>query len=117
VSEVSVADIASLATVVSSIAVAETLVLLLLQLQHNNRNQRALIQQGRSARQVEMLYAISQPHVQMSFVKGYAGDTLTAGDHWTFINFVYAMLINLEDSFLQHRAGTIDPSSWESDVV
>jgi hypothetical protein len=108
-------DISSLA---SSIAVFVTLVFLVIQTRQTNRNQRALMQQGRSARSVELLAKMADPYLSDLIVRSERGDlTLKTSEVNSLIRTYGAWVLNYEDSFLQYQAGTLDSASWDSDVV
>lgn len=111
-------DFASLGTLISSLAVLVSLGLLGLQVRQANRNQRALMQQGRSARTVDILLRMSE--LQMAGVLGQVyrcDETLDEAQIISFYGFASATFWNSEDSFLQHRAGTLDAASWATDVA
>jgi hypothetical protein len=75
----SLADLASLA---SSVAVVVSLLFLGLQIRQTNRNQRSLMQQGRSARNVELLSRLSDPRVsdcRFPFVEAFCAKCAVAG--------------------------------------
>src|SRR5437764_15388103 len=74
ISSMSLADLASLA---SSVAVVVSLLFLGQQIRQSNRNQRSLMQQGRSARNVELLSRRSDPRVSDVISRGASGQTLT----------------------------------------
>ena len=105
----SLSDLASIGSFISGVAVVVTLALLLVQTRQTNRNQRALMQQGRCARTVSALMALSQPRQSDILVRAEAGDlTLTASEAQSYIRLCGAFFANYEDSFLQFRAGTLD---------
>jgi hypothetical protein len=64
----SLSDLASLGSFVSGVAVVATLVFLGLQMRQTNLNQRALMQQGRSARTADSMLRISE--ASEVFVRG-----------------------------------------------
>ena len=70
----SLSDLASIGSFVSGVAVVVTLALLLIQTRQTNRNQKALMQQGRSARTVELLMTLSEPRQSEIIVRAEAGD-------------------------------------------
>jgi len=111
-------DLASVGSLVSSLAVLASLGLVGLQVQQSNRNQRALMQQGRSARTVDILLRMSEP--QMAGVLGriYRCDqTMDEAEIISFYGFASATFWNSEDSFLQYKAGTLGEASWATDVA
>ena len=57
----SLGDLASLASLVSSVAVLVSLLFLGFQMRQSNRNQRSLMQQGRSDRNVDLLSRLTDP--------------------------------------------------------
>ena len=69
----SLADIASLA---SSAAVLVSLLFLGLQIRQSNRNQRSLMQQGRSTRNVDLLSRLTDSKLSDIWVRVSAGETL-----------------------------------------
>ena len=120
----SLSDLASLGSFVSGLAVLASLAFLYFQMRQMTeqvrqaeRNQRALMQQGRSTRSITTNLTLAQPAITGIFYRGLNGDeTLTAVELLSFIQLISAMLINYEDSFLQHRAGTLSAESLASDM-
>lgn len=106
-------DLAALGSFVSGIAVVITLIFLLVQTRQTLRNQRSLMQQGRTARIVDLIFRQTEPELMDVMVRGRAGDiTLEPLQIETFLNVARASLISMEDTYLQHQLGTIDPSVW-----
>jgi len=73
-------SLAELASLASSVAVVVSLVFLGLQIRQSNRNQRSLMQQGRSARNVELLSRLSDPRVSDVISRAANGETLSDQD-------------------------------------
>ena len=114
----SLSDLAALGSFVSGLAVVVTLILLLLQMQQTNRNQRSLMQQGRSARMMQALALNAEPHVGALFARVEAFDTeLSTADVNAYIRVLASWYWTYEDSFLLYRAGTLDAESWNSDLA
>jgi hypothetical protein len=112
----SLSDLASLGSFVSGVAVLVTLFFLLLQMRQSNRNQKSLMQQGRSARAAATNIATAHPDIARILNLGLNGDeALNDTELVSFYQVMAAMFINFEDSFRQHRAGTLDDESLESD--
>jgi len=109
------ADLAAVGTLVSSLAVIVTLLFLVLQLRQTSRNQKSLMQQGRSARYVEIISARTQPHLGESFSRALHNEPLDNSQWAAVTAHVDAYFWHFEDCFLQFEAGTIDQASWESD--
>ena len=111
-------DLAAVGALVSGIAVVFSLIFLALQIRQTNRNQRSLMQQGRSARNVEILLKMSDPFVSALIAEADRNcATLDATKIWAFYGFAGAIFWTYEDSFLQFRAKALDVGSWESDAT
>jgi hypothetical protein len=108
----SLADLASLA---SSVAVVVSLIFLGLQIRQSNRNQRSLMQQGRSARNVELLSRLSDPRVSDVISRAANGETLTDQDCFVLYSYMTSVFWSYEDCFFQFHLGMLDPKSWASD--
>ena len=108
----SLADLASLA---SSVAVVVSLLFLGLQIRQSNRNQRSLMQQGRSARNVELLSRLSDPRVSDVISRAANGETLTDQDCFVLYSYMTSVFWSYEDCFFQFHLGMLDPKSWASD--
>jgi hypothetical protein len=109
-------NLASIGSFVSGIAVVITLIFLLLQMRQANLNQRALMQQMRSARSIDTILRESDRYLCENIALAFNNDT--GMDETQILSFVQSMeatLFNWEDSFLQLKAGTIDATSFESD--
>src|SRR5215470_13677520 len=85
ISSMSLAELASLA---SSVAVVVSLLFLGLQIRQSNRNQRSLMQQGRSARNVELLSRLSDPRVSEVISRAANGETLTDQDCFVMYGYL-----------------------------
>jgi hypothetical protein len=114
----SLSDLASIGSFVSARVTTTAAPLLLVQTRQTIRNQRALMQQGRSARSAELLMRLSEPRPSDIIVRAEAGDlTLTPSEAQSYFRLCAAFFSNYEDSFLQFRAGTMDRRSWEPDLA
>jgi hypothetical protein len=114
----SLADLASVGSFASGAAVVVSLVFLALQMRQTNANQKSLMQQGRSARTVDMLMKMSEPVLSETIVGAFGGGV--AGEPariFAFYSFACACFWNYEDSFLQFRAKTLDASGWATDEL
>ena len=106
-------DLAALGSFISGIAVVVTLVFLLVQTRQTLKNQRSLMQQGRTTRIVDLIFRQTEPQLTDVMVRGRSGDaTLEPLQVETFLSVARASLISMEDTYLQHQHGTIDPSVW-----
>jgi len=110
-------DLASLASLVSSVAVLVSLLFLGFQMRQSNRNQRSLMQQGRSDRNVDLLSRLTDPKLSDILVRVSGGETLTDAEYFVLYGFAAAVLWSYEDSFFQFHSGMLDSKSWASDVA
>jgi hypothetical protein len=113
----SLSDLASLGGVVSGVAVVISLAFLALQIRQANANQRSLMQQGRSARTVDMLMKMSEPMLNETILAAFGGAAGDPARVSAFYFFACACFWNYEDSFLQFRAKTLDASGWATDEL
>lgn len=110
----SLSDLASLGSFVSGIAVLVSFVFLALQMRQSNINQQALIQMGRSTGVIESIYHQLDPQLRSVMQRGRRGDpSITEDEIETFVLSSYAMFLRFEDTYLEHRAGTIHHRAWE----
>ena len=108
-------DISSLA---SSVAVFVTLVFLAVQAWQTNRNQRALMQQGRTARWMDIALRQTEPELAAALDQAWRADPALVASQVHAINLLnVAILWGIEDSFLQHRAGLLDDGSWATELA
>jgi hypothetical protein len=114
----SLSDLASFGSFISGIAVFLSFIFLALQLRQANRNQRSLMQQARTGRNVEILLRMADPGISETLAEANA-DCAAMSDAkiWSFYGFGAAVFWSYEDCFLQFKAKTLDASSWASDVA
>ncbi len=111
----SLSDLASLGSFVSGFAVLLSFVFLAAQLRQANVNQRALIQSARASRVIDTIYRNIEPHLLHVIQRGAGGDaTMPPEEIQAFLQAAYGSFLNFEDTYLQHRAGTIHPSAWQA---
>lgn len=113
----SFSDLASIGGFVSGVAVVVSLVFLALQMRQTNANQKSLMQQGRSARTVDMLMKMSEPVLSETIVNAFGGGSDEPARIFAFYSFACACFWNYEDSFLQFRARTLDARGWATDEL
>jgi hypothetical protein len=116
---VTLSDLASIATVISSVAVLASLIYLAQQTRQNTRHTRALIQQARNQQVMDFdMAGASNPEFNELLLRGDAGDpTLTPAQAVAYIQLVLAQLSHAEDGFYQHREGLIDDERHRGTVV
>ncbi|HEY5072888.1 MAG TPA: hypothetical protein VII63_12750 [Caulobacteraceae bacterium] len=109
-------DLASIGSFFSGLAVVVTLLFLLLQMRQANLNQRALMQQMRSARMIDTILRHAEPGLNRVISQAMQGDAEMDDEQIrAFVAAIDATLFNWEDTFLQHKAGTLDAAGLESD--
>ena len=114
----SLSDLAALGSFVSGLAVVVSFTFLALQMRQSNRNQRSLMQQGRTERNVNILLKVADPFLSETVAVAH-GNCLSLDPNrvWAFYGFAGAVFWSYEDSFIQFKAGTLDARSWDSDVT
>jgi hypothetical protein len=113
----SLADLALIASLLSSVAVLVSLLFLGVQIRQSNRNQRSLMQQGRSARNVDLLSRLTDPKINEVLLRVFRGETVTDSEYLVVYGYIGSVFWSYEDCFLQFRSGTLDTESWASDVA
>ena len=118
----SLSDLASLGSFVSGLAVLVSLVFLYFQLRQVNRqveqterNQRALVQQGRAARLSTNFIAFAESDAASVYSKGMRGDELSDREFQQFRWMYRATMKNYEDDFLQHEEGLLEEPTFTSE--
>jgi hypothetical protein len=111
----SLADIATIASVVSSAAVVVSLIYLSLQIRQTQRNQQALMQQTRTAGITDMNIALADPAIAAAYNKGLAGDPdMTSTEVRQFLSLARCGFINMENNFIQHHDGLMSDEAFHS---
>ena len=114
----SLSDLAAVGSFVSGLAVVVSFTFLALQIRQSNWNQRSLMQQGRTARNVAILLKVSDPFLSETVAEAHGNCTsISPARIWSFYGFAGAVFWSYEDSFMQFKAGTLDVRSWDSDVA
>ena len=114
----SLSDLAAIGSFVSGVAVIATLAFLLVQMRQTGKNQKALLQQGRSARVTELILKRTEPELSRALTKGLQADLAIADHEVEAINAFFAALFwSIEDSYLQFRAGLLLATSWQTDAA
>jgi hypothetical protein len=104
----------SVASLVSSLAVLVSVFYLALQIRQSARNQRSLIDRGRSEQIGGWLQFIASPDMAPLVIRGHAGETLSPEERQRYVWAVYPMILHYEDSFYQHREGMMSEVQFTS---
>jgi hypothetical protein len=103
------ADLAAIGGLISSLAVLVSLALVLRQMRQTDRNQRALIIQGAMARDTAIVGMLQQPEFVSAWARAVAGETTPSAIDTVHMAFVLRGLIgSLQETLLQKREGLID---------
>ena len=111
-------DLASVGSFVSAVAVLISLLYLSLQVRQAEKNQRALMQQGRASRASDHLDRIATGDVVDAFHKGGRGDRdLTLTELRQFGQLFRSSLYGFEDAYFQYNQKMLDEASFQSTVA
>jgi hypothetical protein len=112
---ITLADVATIAGIVSSAALTISLVYVALQVRQAEKNQRGLMQQGRANRLDAMLLGMAEPQLAAVWLKGSRTPAeLSALELEQFLHIARAAFLSAEDSFLQHKARLLDETAFRS---
>ncbi len=108
-------DLATIASLVSSLAVLASLLFLAQQIRQAERNQRSIMDRGRSQQVSEWLRFIAGPEIAPLVMRGHACDpTLTEDERQRYRWCIYPLLLHYEDSFYQHRERMLGDAQYTS---
>ena len=108
-------DLASLGSFVSGVAVAVTLVFLLLQVRQAARHSRAAIAQNWTSRMVDIQLRQADAMLAEIVQRGRDGDeTMTAQEIFRFMSYVRAQFWTAEDNFIQHKNRMLSDAYFKS---
>ena len=112
----SLSDLAALGSFISGVAVVFSFIFLALQMRQSNSNQRSLMQQGRSARNITTILQQTEPTMSETIVRAFQADlTMPREQVRAFTGYAAAVFWSAEDSFLQFRKGMLDAESWSTE--
>ncbi|HEX3421778.1 MAG TPA: hypothetical protein VHS33_00030 [Sphingomicrobium sp.] len=106
-------DLASIGSFLSGCAVLISLMFLSVQIRQANKNQRAIIQQGRATRIVDFVLNVAGPSLMPAWSAGLRGDHEIGPErHFQFMYIARARFISFEDSYLQRRSGLMEEGAF-----
>jgi hypothetical protein len=109
------ADLASIAGDISAVVLVITLVYLNLQVRQSDKNQRALIQQGRASRTVDIAMGIMSSDFAEVYYRCVNGDaSISETQLVQFMGHCRAIFLGAEDSFLQNKQSQLDNLAFVS---
>lgn len=114
----SLSDLAAVGSFVSGIAVVFSFIFLGIQVRQSNRNQRSIIQQARTARNVESLQKMAEQPISELLAQAESNPQgLDAAKIWSLYGYGAAIFWSYEDTYMQFKAGTLHEGSWQSDLA
>lgn len=109
------ADLSSIGSFVSGIAVVVSLAYLAAQIRQNTRHSQALIQQGRAGRIADTALRLAELRAEDGVNGCFEGAPgSSAKDVARFLMAARAVFISAEDSFIQGEDGLLGPTAFES---
>jgi hypothetical protein len=103
--------LASIASVLSSVAICASLIYLAVQVQQSDRNQRTLLQQATSARTMETIWKFGEPHNTEIVARAWSGESDFTTTQLTQLgNLMRATLFGLQDQFLLEQRALVSPT-------
>jgi hypothetical protein len=103
------ADLASIGSFVSGFAVLISLIYVAVQIRQAERNQRTLLQQATSSRNLEAVKHWGEPAVASAYLKALSGDTeFTAMEVYQLTHQHRITLTSVQDSFMLHNLSLIN---------
>jgi len=105
----SLSDLASMASVLSGVAVCGSLIYLALQVRQTDRNQRTILQQQTSARTMESLWKWGEPYNAEIVAKVWNGECdFSEVDATRLAYLLRATMFSLQDQFLLDNLSLVD---------
>jgi hypothetical protein len=115
---VTLSDLASIGTLISSFAVLISLIYLALQVKVTEKNQRALINQGVLTRTVEMVKWNAEPHISELVTRVFSGDTNFTAEEINRLRLIMRVrLSNFQDAYLQRHLRLSDEITYENAFI
>lgn len=108
-------DLASIGTLISSVAVLISLIYLALQVKVTEKNQRAMINQGVLTRTVDMVKWNADPHISDLVTRVFSGETEFSAEEINRLRLIMRVrLSNFQDAYLQRHLRLSDEITYEN---
>ena len=106
-------------TLAGNFALVVTLIFVGLQVRQAERNQRAIMQQGRADRISAQTFEVAaHPELARIFNKGmFEPQKLTCEEFDVFLLIGRGLFVSAEDSFLQHKAGMLNKAAHNTQIA
>jgi hypothetical protein len=109
------ADLSSIAGIVSSLAVCGALIYLALRVRQTDQNHRTLLQQSASARSMESVWRFGEPHNAEIMARVWNGETdFTIGEATQLVSLLRASLLGFQDQFLLNQLTLVHSTQNET---
>ena len=108
-------DIAAVGSLVGGLAVVASVIYLAVQVRQAERNQRAALQQGRAARNSELLLRCAEPDFVTAFMRGGDCDSAILPVEFQQFQLIFrAFIVGVEDTLIHHQEGLLPDTALES---
>jgi hypothetical protein len=115
---VTLTDLASIGTLISSVAVLISLIYVGLQVKITEKNQRALINQGVLTRTVDMVKWNTEPHIGVLVTRVFSGETDFTAEEINRLRLIMRVrLSNFQDAHLQRHLHVTDEITYENAFI
>jgi hypothetical protein len=112
---VSLAELASVATIVSGVAVIVSVIYVALQVRQATRNQRGTTHQMRAALSADVMLRIAETDLSQAFRSGLTGDpNITEAQFWRFFYAASAIVRTTENAFNQYEDDLVTGTHFNS---
>jgi len=111
----SLSDLASLATVISSLAVLVSLIYVSLQIRQSEKNQRAAQDQGAGTRNIDINIFHADPRINALTTRVTTGDTDFTAEELSLLHIrLRTSILTAQDILVQKKAGLVDKITLET---
>jgi hypothetical protein len=111
------ADIASIGSLVSGVAILVSLVYLAIQVRQAEKNQRAVLNQGYITRVADYLRWYAESPMNELRTRVIAGDTSFTAEELLRLQLAFRVtLLSAQDAYLQHKAGLVDEMTLDNSM-
>ena len=111
------ADMASIGSLVSGAAILVSLVYLAIQIRQAEKNQRAVLNQGYITRVADYLRWYAESPINELRTRVIAGDTSFTAEELLRLQLAFRVtLLSAQDAYLQHKAGLVDEMTLDNSM-
>jgi hypothetical protein len=111
----SLAELSSIGSIVSGVAVIVSLIYLALQIRQAAKNQRGTMHQMRAALSTDVMLRIAESDLSQSFRAGLTGDpAISEAQFWRYFYAASAIMRTTENAFSQYQDGLVTDAHFAS---